>query len=133
MIWAEGWPSLSSQTWDKMAFSGYVEGKKMVCIYSANSSSVNLSEMVNSRLSRNFLNLGFNFFSQKHFVRENNSKVPCSDSQLGSVALSLGLSRWRTRSGRPWNYFQPFHHLKFSSSSGCEKGKWSHWFHPGLW
>lgn len=47
----------------------------------------NLSEIVNSRLSRIHFNLGFNFFSQKRFVRENkSSKSSCSDLQFAFLS-----------------------------------------------
>lgn len=81
----------------------------------------NLSETVNLELSRTHFNLGFNFFSQQHFARANeSSKISCSDLQLASLLL---LSRLRTKSYRPWSYLQPLNHFIFPTSSGCERKK----------
>lgn len=47
-----------------------------------------LSKMVKLELSRTHFNLGFNFFFQKHFARENkSSNISCSDLQLGTLSL----------------------------------------------
>lgn len=127
----EEWPSMLSQIWDKMAFSGYVGGKKHNLHLLCQFIFCNLSEMVNSGLSRTHFNLGFNFFSQKRFARENKrSKFSCSDFNFHPFHLTF---RLRTKSGRAWNYCQSLQHFIFPTPSGCEKEKWNHWFHPGHW